>query len=96
MPSCLSSEINSRNLQPFVPKLSADDLSCCGILGSLCIAQRPDGWPSRCWCRPPRQSLITALRVLMAKAMHMTQTRRLALSIVDVPLLDEGLVCRDQ
>lgn len=24
----------------------------------------------------------------MAKAMHMTQTRRLALSVVDVPLLD--------
>ena len=43
-----------------------------------------------------RQRLITALRVLMAKAMHMTQTRRLALSIVDVPLLDVGLVCRDQ
>lgn len=53
-----------------MPKLSADDLSCCVILGAAGIAQRSDGWSSCRWCRPPSQSFIAALRVLMRKAMQ--------------------------
>lgn len=52
--------------------------------------------PARRRCLPIRQSLIAGLGILMAQPMHIAQARSLALPIVDVPLLDEGLVCRDQ
>lgn len=52
--------------------------------------------PACCRCLPSRQYLIPYLRIPMPQPVHIAQPRGLALSIVDMPLLDVGLISRDQ
>lgn len=76
----------------FAANLLADVLVTCSLDDTeLCFTR-----PGRRGCLPTRQSLTAGLGILMTQPMHIAQTRRLALPIVDVPLLDVGLVCWDQ
>lgn len=79
-----------------VAKLLTDALASFGVEQALWHCQRLALRSACRWSFPTRQSFIATLRVLMTKAMHVAQPRRLALTIVDVPLLDESLICRDQ
>jgi len=45
---------------------------------------------------PPRQHLISHLRVPMPQPVHIAQPCRLALPVVDMPLLNVSLVRRNQ
>ena len=74
----------------------ADNLASLRIdlaLGRGQVARRR---PARSRRLPAGQRLISCLGVLMAQAMHIAQSSRLALAVIHMLLLDIGLVRRDQ
>lgn len=91
----LCTEIDRRYIYTLMPKFTADLLP--GVLVSQSLAGIELSFirPSRRRRLPSRQHLIPHLRVPMPQPVHVAQPGRLALPVVDIPLLDVSLVRRN-
>jgi hypothetical protein len=90
------SQINRRDRDPLMPKLTADLLPGISINLALEGIELVHLRPARFGRFPPRQRFIAPLRIPMPQSVHIGESRRFALPIIDLPLLDIGLVRRNQ
>jgi len=70
----------------------ADDLPRLFVFLTLYRCQCLAGRPTRCGRFPSRQRFVAILGVLMAQPVHIAQTHLLALTVVDMALIDVALV----
>lgn len=75
-----------------MPKFTADLLPGVLVTQSLAAIELSFTRATRRWRLPPRQHLIPHLRIPMPQPVHVAQPGRLALPIIDMPLLDVSLV----
>jgi hypothetical protein len=92
----LAPQVNHRDLYSVVPQLVADDLSCHGIANLLIRCQHSTRRATGCRAFEPCQVLESSLCVMVSQTVHAAEAGGLALSVVDLALLDVGPVRRNE
>ncbi len=90
------SQIDRCHSQSFMPEFAADLLPGVLVTHSMVCTELGSARTAHRRRLPPRQRLIPHLRIPMPQTVHVAQPCRLALPVVDVPLLDVGFVRGDQ